>query len=266
MFRGGGAPISPPARSMMPASGRTIRHASPGAAVPAPTSARPAPSAVPTSRFSVCPGRAAGVSTARAALTLSFLVLTVAASAGTYNPDRAIGDVVPAWKDLPGTDGRLHSWNDVADRDAVVVAFTCNSCPYAVDYETRIDELARKHAGKGARVAVIAINSNLIPEDSFEAMKRRAVERGFSFPYLCDGSQEVAKSFGAVRTPEFFVLDRERRIVYMGAFDDATKPADVKKRHVEDAINAVLAGRDVAVKETPPVGCLIRFERRRTRR
>lgn len=167
---------------------------------------------------------------------------------------------------FPGTDGRLHSWHDVADRDAVVVAFTCNSCPYAVDYEQRIDDLARKHAGKDARVAVIAINSNLIPEDAPEAMKRRAEERGFSFPYLFDASQEVAKSFGAVRTPEFFVLDRERRIVYMGGFDDSTKPADVKKRHVEDAVEAVLAGREVAVKETAPIGCLIRFDRKRARR
>lgn len=230
--------------------------------MPHAVSSRPAPS----TRSAACPGRAVGLLAACAALTLPCVPVTSAAIAGAYNPDRAIGDVVPAWKDLRGTDGRLHSWHDVADRDAVVVAFTCNSCPYAVDYERRIDDLARKHAGKDARVAVIAINSNLIPEDSPEAMKRRAEERGFSFPYLFDASQEVAKSFGAVRTPEFFVLDRERRIVYMGGFDDATKPADVKKRHVEDAVEAVLAGREVAVKETAPVGCLIRFDRKRTRR
>jgi len=227
--------------------------------VPAPVISRPAPS----SRSAVFPSRAVGLLAACAALTLPCVPLTSAVIAGTYNPDRAIGDVVPAWKDLPGTDGRLHSWNDVADRDAVVVAFTCNSCPYAVDYERRIDDLARKHAGKDARVAVVAINSNLIPEDAPEAMKRRSAERGFSFPYLLDASQEVAKSFGAVRTPEFFVLDRERRIVYMGAFDDSTKPADVKKRHVEDAIDAVLAGRSPETGETAPVGCLIRGPRRR---
>jgi peroxiredoxin len=124
------------------------------------------------------------------ALTIPFFPLSPAGLAGTYNPDGAIGDVVPPWKDLPGTDGRLHSWNDVADRDAVVVAFTCNSCPYAVDYERRIDDLARRHAGKDARVAVIAINSNLIPEDAPAAMKRRAEERGFAFPYLFDGSED----------------------------------------------------------------------------
>lgn len=230
--------------------------------VPHPTSSRSAPSSKTAARA----GWAARLTTTCAALAVASATLISPVIAGTYNPDRAIGDVVPAWKDLPGTDGRLHSWNDVADRDAVVVAFTCNSCPYAVDYERRIDDLARKHAGKDARVAVIAINSNLIPEDAPEAMKRRAEERGFSFPYLFDASQEVAKSFGAVRTPEFFVLDRERRIVYMGGFDDSTKPADVKKRHVEDAVEAVLAGREVAVKETAPVGCLIRFDRKRTLR
>ena len=255
----------------MLAANHTIRHPSPGAAVRAPANARPAPSChlrascAPSSRLAARGHRTAGL-LAAAALTLTVLAASPASLAGTYNPDRAIGDVVPAWKDLPGTDGRLRSWNDVADRDAVVVAFTCNSCPYAVDYERRIDDLARRHGGKDARVAVIAINANLIPEDAPAAMKRRAEERGFAFPYLFDGSQEVARSFGAVRTPEFFVLDRQRRIVYMGAFDDATQPADVKKRHVEDAIDAVLAGREVAVKETAPVGCLIRFDRRRSRR
>ena len=202
----------------------------------------------------------------------SVLVVAVAvwlggpAAAGTYNPDRSVGDVVPPWKDLPGTDGRLHSWDDVADRDAVVVVFTCNSCPYAVDYEQRIDELAERLAGERGRVAVVAINSNLVPEDAPEAMKRRAEQRGFSFPYLFDASQTVARSFGAVRTPEFFVLDRQRRIVYMGAMDDATDPADVKRRYVADAVAATLEGRPPSVAETPPVGCLIRFDRRRQRR
>ena len=186
--------------------------------------------------------------------------------AGTYNPDRSIGDVVPAWERLPGTDGKEHSWADVADRDAVVVVFTCNSCPYAVDYEQRINDLAARFAGKQSRVAVVAINANRIPEDSLPAMKTRAAARNFQFPYLWDESQAVAKSFGAVRTPEFYVLDRERRIVYMGAMDDNTTAGDVTKRHVDDAVAAVLDGKPVAVKETPPVGCLIRFDRRRSRK
>jgi peroxiredoxin len=190
---------------------------------------------------------------------------TVTGQAGTYNPDRSIGDVVEPWKDLPGTDDRPHSWTDVAGRDAVVVVFTCSSCPYAVDYEERINELAERHAGAGSRVAVLAINSNRIPEDALPAMKARAEAKQFRFPYLFDESQAVARAFGAVRTPEFFVLDRDRRIVYMGAMDDSTTASAVKRRYVDDAVAAVLAGRAVEVAETAPVGCQIRFERRRAR-
>jgi peroxiredoxin len=186
--------------------------------------------------------------------------------AGTYNPDRSVGDVIPAWEGLTGTDGQTHSWQDVADRDAVVVVFTCNTCPYAVDYEQRINDLAARFAGTQSRVAVVAINANLIPEDALPAMKTRATARNFQFPYLFDESQAVARSFGAVRTPEFFILDKERRIVYMGAMDDNTTAAEVKHRYVDDAVAAVLEGKAVTVKETPPVGCLIRFDRRRSRR
>jgi hypothetical protein len=189
----------------------------------------------------------------------------IRADAGTYNPDRELGDVVDPWEDLPGTDGRRHSWSDLADRDAVVVVFTCNSCPYAVDYEERINDLAERHAGADRRVAVLAINSNRIPEDALPAMKARAEAKQLRFPYLFDESQAVARAFGAVRTPEFYVLDRDRRIVYMGAMDDSTTATAVKRRYVDDAVAAVLAGRAVEVAETAPVGCQIRFERRRAR-
>jgi len=185
------------------------------------------------------------------------------AVAGTFNPDRDVGDVVPAWTDLPGTDGRLHSWTDVADRDAVVVVFTCNGCPYAVDYEERINALARRAIAPGSRFAVVAVNSHLVAEDSPEAMRQRAERRGFVFPYLHDASQALARGYGAVRTPEFFLLDRERRIVYMGAFDDATDAAKVTRRHLEDALAALLEGGRPALAETAPVGCSIRFTRRR---
>lgn len=185
------------------------------------------------------------------------------ATAGTYNPDRGIGDVVPAWSDLVGTDDRRHSWADLADRDAVVVVFTCTSCPYAIDYEDRLNDLADRHAGLESRVAVVAINPNRIAADALPAMKARAAVKRFRFPYLFDESQAVARSFGAVRTPEWFVLDRQRRIVYMGALDDSSDPAKVGRRFVDDAVAAVLAGRPADPAETPPVGCQIRYERRR---
>ena len=201
-----------------------------------------------------------------AGILITACVLTaVDGEGGTYNPDRSIGDVVEPWKDLPGTDDQPHSWADVAGRDAVVVVFTCCSCPYAVDYEERINELAERHAGADSRVAVLAINSNRIREDALPAMKARAEAKQFRFPYLFDESQAVARAFGAVRTPEFFVLDRDRRIVYMGAMDDSPTATAVKRRYVDDAVAAVLAGRAVEVAETAPVGCQIRFERRRGR-
>jgi len=186
-----------------------------------------------------------------------------AAPAGTYNPDRSIGDTVPAWEALPGADGQKYSWEDVADRDFVVVVFTCNSCPYAVDYEERINALAKQYAGPEGRVAVVAINANLIPEDSLAAMTKRAESRGFVFPYLFDESQGVPKTFGALRTPEAFLLNNQRQILYMGAIDDNTDAAKVETTYLEDAINAALAGTEIAVTETPPVGCLIRIKRRR---
>jgi peroxiredoxin len=200
------------------------------------------------------------------ALVVAFFAIITVAEAGTYNPDRAIGDVIPVWKGLAGTDGQEHGWEELADHDAVVVIFTCNGCPYAVDHEDRIDNLATRYAAEGGRVAVIAINANQVDEDSLDAMKARTREKNFHFPYLRDTTQDVAKSFGAARTPECFVLDRDRRIVYMGAFDDAPDGTAVGRRFVEEAVEAVLAGRLPEKTETAPVGCLIRSARRRSPR
>ncbi|MGN6547984.1 MAG: thioredoxin family protein [Aureliella sp.] len=188
------------------------------------------------------------------------------AFAGQYNPSVNVGDQGAAWVDLPGVDDKRHSLKDLEQRDVVVVVFTCNSCPYAVDYEERINRLAQKYQAPDARVGVVAINVNKIEADQMPAMKKRAEERKFVFPYLYDESQKIAKQYGAVRTPEFFVLNKQRKIVYMGAMDDSTKEADVKTRYVEDAIAATLNGKPIAVTETPPVGCAIRYARERRRR
>lgn len=205
---------------------------------------------------------------ARVGRMFACLLLLAAAltEAGTHNPVRTIGDVVPPWQGLVGTDGQEHGWEELADHDAVVVIFTCNGCPYALDHEDRINDLATHYAAAGGRVAVVAINANQIDEDSLEAMEARAREQDFHFPYLCDPSQEVARSFGAARTPECFVLDRQRKIAYMGAFDDSPDGSRVGKRYVEEAVTAVLAGALPETTETPPVGCLIRSARRRAKR
>lgn len=199
----------------------------------------------------------------RAASLACAVLVSLTAAAGTYNPERSIGDVIPAWRDLQGVDGKPHGWDELAGRDFVVVVFTCNSCPYAVDYEGRVEALAARAAAADSRFAVVAINSNRIPEDALPAMRRRAEAKKFSFPYLFDETQEVARSFGAVRTPECFILDRDRRIVYMGAIDDSPDAAKVTKRFVDDALAALVAGGTVAVSETAPVGCMIRYDRGR---
>lgn len=189
-------------------------------------------------------------------------------SGGEFNPDKSIGDTAPAWTDLPGTDGKKHSLGELSGKEVVVVAFTCNSCPYAVDYQQRFIDLAAKYSGDESKVAVVAINVNAVPADSFEKMKERAEEAKFNFLYLFDESQQIAKEYGAGRTPEFFVLNKDRQIVYMGAFDDSTKANDVKKHYVEDAIAATLGGEKPTVTETAPVGCAIRWakERKRTKK
>jgi len=183
--------------------------------------------------------------------------------AGEFNPDLNIGDKAPEWKNLPDLDGRPHSLADLKDSDVVVVVFTCSSCPYAVEYEDRLVALSKKYAGKGSRVAVVAINVNTVEEDLPPRMKERAAEKGFRFPYLFDESQKIATGFGAGTTPEWFVLNRERKVVYMGAMDDSTDAGQVKRRYVEEAVTAALAGGLPEVRETVPIGCRIRFERRR---
>lgn len=184
-------------------------------------------------------------------------------NAGEFNPVVDIGQQLTPWKDLPGTDGKQHSWDDVKQKKAVVVFFTSNGCPYAVDYEKRIHDLAARWA-ENDRVAIIGINANPIAEDSLEAMTERAKQAGFDFPYLKDETQEIGKAWGAIRTPEFFVLNANREVVYMGALDDSTNPDEVTVNYVQKAVEAVLAGQQPEVQETVPIGCNIRY--RRTRR
>ena len=203
-------------------------------------------------------------------LSISFLLLLLFAlpvQAGEFNEKLNHLDIAPTWTSLPGVGVKNHSLSDLKDKDVVVVAFTCNSCPYAVDYEDRLIELSNKYTAEKNQVAVVAINVNLIDEDNMEAMTKRAGEKKFSFPYLFDESQEIAKAYGASRTPEFFVLNKKRQVVYMGAFDDTTDATKVTKNYIEDAIQAALAGKPPEVIETVPIGCSIRYlsERQRQR-
>jgi peroxiredoxin len=181
--------------------------------------------------------------------------------AGQFNRVLSIGDAAPEWNDLPGVDGKNHSSSETDDAAVTVVAFTCNSCPYAVDAEPRLVALAEWLAQRDGRL--IAINVNTVEEDLMPAMIQRAKEAGFKFPYLIDTTQEIATKFGATTTPEFFVLDSQRRIRYMGSLDDSPDGKRVTEQHVRGAVEAVLQKKDVQVAETVPIGCRIRFERKR---
>lgn len=193
--------------------------------------------------------------------TALFLATTV--HAGKYNSKLSLGDAAPAWKNLPGVDGKKHSLADLKSKDVVVVVFTCNSCPYAVDCEDRLNHFTKQYADK---VAVVAINVNKVEEDKLPKMKERAKKKGFLFSYLYDESQKIAKDFGARQTPEFFVLNKARKIVYMGAMDDSPDGKNVKKKYLEDAVRASLAGKKPAMGETAAAGCLVRYERKRRKR
>ncbi|MCA9165337.1 MAG: redoxin domain-containing protein, partial [Planctomycetales bacterium] len=124
-----------------------------------------------------------GVTKSIAALTLGIILTSVGSLvAGEFNPDINIGDPAPVYRELPGTDGKQHSLSDLKDKRVVVVAFTCNSCPYAVDYEDRLNQLAQKYAAADSAVAVVAINVNKAEKDALPAMIERAREKKFTFP------------------------------------------------------------------------------------
>lgn len=184
--------------------------------------------------------------------------------AGEFNTVLNIGDQAPAWKDLPGVDGKKHSLADLKDKDIVVVVFTCNSCPFAVEYEDRIIAFAKKYATTDGKVALLAINVNKVEADSFPKMQERAKAKGFPFPYIYDESQKIARDFGATFTPEFYVLNKERRIAYMGGFDDNSDASQAKMNYLHAAVDAVLQGTKPAVTETLPRGCRVRYVRERS--
>jgi peroxiredoxin len=200
----------------------------------------------------------------RTAVALTVLVLlSGSAVAGKYNPVLNIGDKAPAWTDLEGIDGKRHSLADLADKEVVVVVFTCNSCPVATDYEDRILEFSKKFAGPSGKVGLVAINVNTLAEDRLPKMKERAQAKGFDFPYLYDETQKIGKAFGAAFTPEFFVLDRQRAVAYMGGMDDSSQTDMVKKNYLEPAVEAVLAGKSPPTAEAPAIGCRVRYARQR---
>lgn len=195
------------------------------------------------------------------------LVLILSLGAFTLTPDPMvdgykIGDTATDFS-LKNIDGKMVSLTDYKDAKGFLVIFTCNTCPYAVAYEDRIIALDKTYKPKG--VPVIAINPNnpdIQAGDSFEKMKQRAAEKGFTFPYLLDEGQKIFPQYGATRTPHVYLLEKtaEGNIVkYIGAIDDNYQDASkVEDTFVEDAVDAMLAGQEIEVKTTRAIGCNIK--------
>jgi peroxiredoxin len=172
-----------------------------------------------------------------------------------------IGEAAPDFS-LPGVDGKDYSLADFADSPVLVVVFSCNHCPFVIGSEDRMTALHKDYAGKG--VATIAINSNETenhPGDSFEHMILRAQEKGIAFPYVRDDSQDVARAYGALRTPHFYVFDADRKLRYTGRMDDNPREPGKETTHeLRDALDALLAGKEPPVAVTNPIGCNVKWK------
>jgi peroxiredoxin len=164
--------------------------------------------------------------------------------------------------DLPGVDDKHHALADYADKEAVAVIWSCNHCPYVRAWEDRMVQIQSDYADKG--VQLIAISSNdarKYPDDSFPKMKERAAQKSFNFPYLYDETQEIARAFGAERTPEVFLFDKSGTLRYHGAIDDNyDDPSAVQSQYLRKALDAVLAGQAPPTAQTPPVGCTVKWK------
>ncbi len=183
----------------------------------------------------------------------------------SLNKGYKIGDIATDFK-LKNIDDKMVSLADYSEAKGFIIIFTCNTCPVSVAYEDRIIALDKKYKNIG--FPVIAINPN-DPEvqkgDSFELMKIRAKEKQFTFPYLLDEGQKIYPQYGATRTPHVFILQKEEdglRVKYIGAVDDRSrKPSAVKTKYVENAVDALLAGKDPEITTSKAIGCSIKVKK-----
>jgi peroxiredoxin len=173
-----------------------------------------------------------------------------------------VGDKATDFK-LKSVDNKMYSMADYKDAKGFIVVFTCNHCPFAVKYEDRIIDLAKKYKSKG--YVLLAINPNdpaAQPEDSFELMQKRAKEKKFTFPYLFDEGQKIYPQYGATKTPHVFLLDKNLVVKYIGAIDDNVEDAsEVKEKYLENAIAALEKGEEPTPNTTKAIGCSIKVKK-----
>jgi len=185
-------------------------------------------------------------------------VATLALVASTQSASIKPGDAAPKFAGLESaTSGKKVSFDDFKDKDVLVVAITCNHCPVAKAYEGRLTKFAKDFAGKDSKVAFVAINAGTKGDDGFDKMKERVKEKSFTFEYLFDPTQKFVKDLGATTTPEFYVFDKARNLVYTGAMDDNQDYAKATKNYVQDAVKATLKGERPETPTTKPRGCKI---------
>jgi len=195
---------------------------------------------------------------------LAAFVCFIGLTAFTVTTDSGykVGDVATDFS-LENIDGKMVSLSDYKSAKGFIVIFTCNTCPYAVAYEDRIVALDKKYASKGYPVIAIMPNdTDVKPGDNMQAMQARAKAKGFTFPYLMDKGQKIYPQYGATKTPHVYILEKSDKgniVQYIGAIDDNYQDASlVKTKYAENAVDALLAGKEVAQKTTRAIGCSIK--------
>jgi peroxiredoxin len=192
-------------------------------------------------------------------LAIVVLGICFAGTGTTYE----VGDAVAEFK-LKNIDNKMVSLSDYLAGKGVIVIFDCNTCPYSKAYNDRIIGLHQKYSELGFPVVAINANDpNISPGDSFDAMVSYAKEKNYKFPYLIDETQEVAKAFGASNTPHVYVLKKDGKsfkVAYKGAIDNNTRDAAAAdKKYVEEAVNALISGKEVGTSKTKAIGCTIKW-------
>jgi len=174
-----------------------------------------------------------------------------------------IGDRAPGFQ-LPATDGKTYTLSDFESDPVLVIFFTCNHCPYVTGSDEETRRMAEKFSDRGVRFVAINSNSrNTYSEDDFPHMVERMLEHGFPWVYLHDETQDVARAYGALRTPHFYVFDRERLLIYTGrALDNPRQPEKATANDLDRALEEHLAGKGVTVPVTNPIGCNVKWEGR----
>ena len=200
-------------------------------------------------------------------LPIASLLFAAAVHAQEQPQSLALGATAPM-KDMKmkSVDGKDVTLTSVAGKKGTLVVFTCNHCPWAQAWQTRVASIGNGASAKG--IGVVAINSNdpvAYPEDDYSGMQARSKMLGLKFPYVVDATSDMARAFGATRTPEAFLFDASGKLVYHGTVDDNARDQSAVTQHwLQDAVDAVIAGKDVATTETKAFGCGIKFRDKKT--